>query len=236
MKENIGFILFIVFVVIFILLLTGGRIIKSIKDAKIKAKKAADEKEQKYRDETGRQQRQYHYSGKTPKEPVEPRAAKEKPQVEEPEEIHTQTATGETIIDRRKQRCYEVSQWENVYPIQLANGEYRYRKSGYLRVSLLTEHGRKVFYVHRLVALVCCPNDDPELKTVVDHRDNNRQNNLPSNLEWVTPECNQQRLRQSRGWKPYSDKQREQARRQFARCSRAHWIRKQRLQESNLFE
>lgn len=34
MKENIGFILFIVFVVIFILLLTGGRIIKSIKDAK----------------------------------------------------------------------------------------------------------------------------------------------------------------------------------------------------------
>ena len=66
MKENIGFILFIVFVVIFILLLTGGRIIKSIKDAKIKAKKAAEEKEQKYRDETGRQQRQYHYSGKTP--------------------------------------------------------------------------------------------------------------------------------------------------------------------------
>ena len=98
MKENIGFILFIVFVVIFILLLTGGRIIKSIKDAKIKAKKAADEKEQKYRDETGRQQRQYHYSG--------------------PEEIHTQTATGETIIDRRKQRdnkkIYEETEGEYV--------------------------------------------------------------------------------------------------------------------------
>lgn len=118
MKENIGFILFIVFVVIFILLLTGGRIIKSIKDARIKAKKAADEKEQKYRDETGRQQRQYHYSGKTPKEPVEPRAAKENPQVEEPEEIHTQTATGETIIDRRKQRdnkkIYEETEGEYV--------------------------------------------------------------------------------------------------------------------------
>jgi len=121
MKENIGFILFIVFVVIFILLLTGGRIIKSIKDAKIKAKKAADEKEQKYRDETGRQQRQYHYSGKTPKEPAQPRAAskEQEPVVEqEPEEIHHQTATGETIIDRRKQRdakkIYEETEGEYV--------------------------------------------------------------------------------------------------------------------------
>ena len=140
------------------------------------------------------------------------------------------------VFDRRKQRCYEVSQWENVSPTLYASGEYRYSKCGYLRVSLQTEHGTKKFYVHRLVALVCCPNDDPELKTVVDHRDNNRQNNLPSNLEWVTPEENYKRRLVARGWKPYSDKQREQARRQFARCSRAHWIRMQRLQESNLFE
>ena len=138
--------------------------------------------------------------------------------------------------DHRYQRWYEVGQWENVSPTRYASGEYRYSKCGYLRVSLQTEHGTKKFYVHRLVALFCCPNDDPEHKNVVDHRDNNRQNNLPSNLEWVTPECNQQRLRQSRGWKPYSDKKRVQARRQFARCSRAHWIRMQRLQESNLFE
>ena len=117
MKENIGFVLFIVFVAIFILLLTGGRIIKSIKDAKVKAKNAADEKEQKYRDETARQQRQYHYSGKTPTEPVEPRAAKENPQAEEPEEIHTKTASGETIIDRRKQR-------DNKKIYEEAEGEY----------------------------------------------------------------------------------------------------------------
>lgn len=119
MKENLGFILFIVFIVIFILLLTGGSIIKSIKNAKVKAKKAADEKSQRHRDETGRQQRQYHYSGKTPTEPVEPRAVKEgKAKVEEPEEIHTKTATGETIIDRRKEReskkIYEEAEGEYV--------------------------------------------------------------------------------------------------------------------------
>lgn len=119
MKENIGFIIFIVFVVIFILLLTGGHIVKSIKNAKVKAKQAADDKSQKYRDETARQQRQYHYSGKTPTEPVEPRAAREeKPKVEEPEEIHTKTETGETIIDRRKvkenKKIYEEEEGEYV--------------------------------------------------------------------------------------------------------------------------
>ena len=139
------------------------------------------------------------------------------------------------VFDRRKQRCYEVSQWENVYPIRFASGEYRYRKCGYLRVSLQTEHGKKKFYVHRLVALVCCPNDDPEHKKVTDHRDGNPQNNLPSNLEWVTPEENNNRRLALRGWKPFSDKQREQARRQKARYSRAHRIRMQRMQESDLF-
>lgn len=121
MKENMGFIIFIVFVVIFVLLLTGGSIIKSIKKAKLKAKKEADAKSQKYRDETGRQQRQYHYSGKTPSEPAQPRAAskEQEPLVEqEPEEIHHQTATGETIIDRRKQRdakkIYEEEEGEYV--------------------------------------------------------------------------------------------------------------------------
>lgn len=139
------------------------------------------------------------------------------------------------VFDRRKQRCYEVSQWVNVYPIRLANGEYRYRKSGYLSVTLCTEHGRKNFYVHRLVALVCCPNDDPEHKVVTDHLDSNPQNNLPSNLEWVTPEENNHRRLVARGWNRLSDKERERHRQQKARFTRAHWIRMQRLQESDCF-
>ncbi|MBQ7419394.1 MAG: DUF4834 family protein [Prevotella sp.] len=122
MKENMGLIIFIFFVVVFILLLTGGHIIKSIKKAKTKAKKAADRKDQKYREETGRQQRQYHYSGRTT-EPASgrPRAEEEatvEDKQEEPVEIHTKTATGETIIDRRAEReskkIYEDTEGEYV--------------------------------------------------------------------------------------------------------------------------
>ena len=137
--------------------------------------------------------------------------------------------------DHRYHRWYEVSQWENIYPIQFASGEYRYRKNGYLSVTLFTEHGRKNFYVHRLVALVCCPNDDPEHKKVTDHLDSNPQNNLPSNLEWVTPEENNNRRLALRGWNRLSDKERERHRQQKARFTRAHRMRMQRLQESDCF-
>ena len=108
MSNNMGFLIFIFFIVIFILLLTGGHIIKYIKNARLKAKKEAREQEQKYRDETGRQQRQYHYSGpkNTSNQVAKPRSEEEAPKVEEPkvEEIHTKTETGETIIDRRAER------------------------------------------------------------------------------------------------------------------------------------
>jgi len=41
-------------------------------------------------------------------------------------------------------------------------------------------------YVHRLVALAFCENDDPIQKTFVDHIDKNRGNNKHTNLRWVT--------------------------------------------------
>lgn len=103
MKENIPFFFFVFLFIVFLLLLSGDQIIKSIKKAKKNAKKAADEKAQRYRDETGRQQRQYHFSGKTVTEQQQPRSVRED-KSEEPEEIRTKTATGETIIDRRKER------------------------------------------------------------------------------------------------------------------------------------
>ena len=118
--DDKGFLLFVFFLVVFLLLLTGGSIVRYLKNAKKKAKKAADERAQNYRDETGRQQRQYHYSGQTaaPKEEPKPRAEQEKePEVEEPVEIHTKTATGETIIDRRSER-------ENKKIYEDAEGEY----------------------------------------------------------------------------------------------------------------
>ena len=116
-----GFLLFIFFIIVFIVLLTGGSIVRYLKKAKLKAKKNADAKAQKFRDEIGRQQRQYHYTAKsTPNQQAEPRSAQEeKPQQkkEEPVEIHTKTATGETIIDRRAER-------ENKKIYEDAEGEY----------------------------------------------------------------------------------------------------------------
>ena len=116
-----GFLLFIFFIVVFFVLLTGGSIVRYLKKAKLKAKKNADAKAQKFRDEIGRQQRQYHYTAKsTPNQQAEPRSAQEeRPQQkkEEPVEIHTKTATGETIIDRRAER-------ENKKIYEDAEGEY----------------------------------------------------------------------------------------------------------------
>ena len=119
--DDKGFLLFVFFIIVFLLLLTGGSIVRYLKNAKKKAKKAADERAQNYRDETGRQQRQYHYTGQTvtPKEEPKPRAEQEKePKVEKPVERHTKTATGETIIDRRSERenkkIYEETEGEYV--------------------------------------------------------------------------------------------------------------------------
>lgn len=59
---------------------------------------------------------------------------------------------------------------------------------GYLRVGLMKNDGTRVHVlVHRLVALAYIPNDDKETKVQVNHKDENRKNNVIYNLEWVTP-------------------------------------------------
>lgn len=55
---------------------------------------------------------------------------------------------------------------------------------GYLRFGLHTENGRRMFFVHRIVAEMYIPN--PENKPQVNHIDGNKQNNNVNNLEWVT--------------------------------------------------
>jgi len=59
----------------------------------------------------------------------------------------------------------------------------RYDKKGYGRLDL-TNNKTKTFYVHRLIAKTFLPNpcDFP----VVNHKDNNSQNNNVDNLEWCT--------------------------------------------------
>lgn len=46
------------------------------------------------------------------------------------------------------------------------------------------EYGRKKYFVHRLVAMAFIPN--LENKECVNHKDENKQNNNVSNLEWLT--------------------------------------------------
>lgn len=63
------------------------------------------------------------------------------------------------------------------------------KPDGYMSINLFTSDGRrKKEYVHRLVAITFIPNADslPE----VNHIDGRRDNNILSNLEWVTKKEN----------------------------------------------
>ena len=67
------------------------------------------------------------------------------------------------------------------------------QEHGYLMAYLACEDGTDVnAQVHRLVAAAFCPNDDPEHKDVVNHKDGNPSNNKADNLEWCTPAENAQ--------------------------------------------
>lgn len=55
---------------------------------------------------------------------------------------------------------------------------------GYLTVNLYNNGHKKTVGVHRLVAELYVEGADPDL--TVNHRDGNKHNNHPGNLEWVT--------------------------------------------------
>lgn len=63
---------------------------------------------------------------------------------------------------------------------------------GYVKVTLYRETKKKVFKVHRLVALHFC--DKPSGCEIVNHLDNDKQNNYYENLEWTTPLGNNQHM------------------------------------------
>jgi hypothetical protein len=88
---------------------------------------------------------------------------------------------------------YQVSNYGNIKSFH--NRYYKINPSGilkpvilntgYLNVSLINKNKeRKEHRIHRLVAEAFIPNIDS--KPQVNHKDNNRQNNLYSNLEWVS--------------------------------------------------
>ena len=58
------------------------------------------------------------------------------------------------------------------------------RNGSYLKVGLWRYGRRRVFFVHRLVALAFIPN--PQGKPEVNHFDEDTTNNRESNLSWMT--------------------------------------------------
>ena len=83
---------------------------------------------------------------------------------------------------------YEVSdngRFRRIGQRRLTNGSVH---DGYIYVNLITNEGKKLRSIHRLVAQAFVPN--PEGKELVDHIDGNRTNNNANNLRWVTAEEN----------------------------------------------
>lgn len=86
---------------------------------------------------------------------------------------------------------YEVSNWGRVKSLKF--GKERILKPctnryGYLFVKLCKDGKVKPFTVHRLVAEAFLPN--PDNLPQVNHKDENKQNNIVSNLEWCSAQYN----------------------------------------------
>ena len=108
--------LFVFFLIVFILMLVGSRILKKIKDAKRAVEEAADLREQRLRNETSRQRQQYsqrqqpqnsqssqdnqsNQSAQNSQRAQSSQSAESYQNTEYKNARRTETATGETIID-----------------------------------------------------------------------------------------------------------------------------------------
>ena len=90
---------------------------------------------------------------------------------------------------------YEVSNWGRVKSLP-RNGTVKYArilklytdKDGYLYVVLSKNNKQKLFKIHRLVAEAFIPN--PNNLPMINHKDENKQNNNVENLEWCSAKYN----------------------------------------------
>lgn len=93
---------------------------------------------------------------------------------------------------------YMVSNLGRVKSISFRNNKTSFKRekllslctkdNDYLYITLTKEGKRQNYYIHRLVAnaFICNPLNLSE----VNHKDSNRQNNIVSNLEWVSRKGN----------------------------------------------
>ena len=92
----------------------------------------------------------------------------------------------------------DIKGYEGLYAITSCGKVWSYRKQlflkpgidkdGYLQVLLYRNGKPKMRKMHRLVAEIYVPNLDN--KPVVNHKDENKQNNCVNNLQWMTIEEN----------------------------------------------
>lgn len=66
----------------------------------------------------------------------------------------------------------------------------RISKNGYCMITIKQCGKQHTTYAHRMVALAFLPKEDG--KDCVNHKDENKQNNVAENLEWCTPAYNNQ--------------------------------------------
>ena len=85
------------------------------------------------------------------------------------------------VSDLGRVRSHKSGEWK-----VLKGGKM---KNGYLNVSLWKDGREKRFYVHRLVAQSFIPNCD-DSKTIINHRDECKQNNRVSNIEYCDRQYN----------------------------------------------
>ena len=87
---------------------------------------------------------------------------------------------------------YQVSNWGRVKSIKFGKErilkQSKDKKTGYLHVVLCKENILKSYLVHRLVAEVFI--DNPNNYKEVNHKDENKTNNVVSNLEWCDRKYN----------------------------------------------
>lgn len=110
-----------------------------------------------------------------------------------------ETWTNLKIIDPSLDN-YEISNYLRIKSLQkiiVDSWGRKYKKEA--RILKHVPHGtgynvvglnNKTWRVHKIVALVFVKNDDPEHKIVINHKNQNKTDNRPENLEWCTIQYN----------------------------------------------